>query len=72
MEALAPHEDRRENLAGKAEAGWGKVVDEVLHPGEVGVALGRQTAFPAHVVLLAEPIRVVEWGGDAVMFDGEF
>ena len=38
----------------------GEVVDEVLHPGEVGVALGRDAELPAHVVVLAEPVGVVE------------
>jgi hypothetical protein len=37
-----------------------EVVDEVLHPGEVGVALGRDAELPAHVVVLAEPVGVVE------------
>ena len=37
-----------------------EVVDEVLHPGEVGVALGRDAVLPAHVVVLAEPVGVVE------------
>ena len=52
-----------------------EVVNEVLHPGGVGVALGRQiisTPHPsplpvrggegeeAHVVVLAEPVGVVE------------
>src|SRR4051812_41664836 len=31
-------------------------MDEVLHPGEVGVALGREAVLPAHVVVLAEPV----------------
>ena len=37
-----------------------EVMDEVLHPGEVGVALGRDAELPAHVVVLAEPVGVVE------------
>ncbi len=37
-----------------------EVVDEVLHPGEVGIALGRDAVLPAHVVVLAEPVGVVE------------
>ena len=48
---------------GEDEAGHtlrGEVVDEVLHPGEVGVALGRDAVLPAHVVVLAEPVGVVE------------
>src|SRR3569833_3290773 len=38
------------------------MVDEVLHPGEVGVARGRHTVGPALVVLeqLAAPVAVVE------------
>jgi hypothetical protein len=32
-------------------AGGREVVDEVLHPGEVGVALGRHAELPAHVVV---------------------
>ena len=36
------------------------MVDEVLHPGEVGVALRRDAELPAHVVVLAEPVGVVE------------
>ena len=44
------------------EAGGREVVDEVLHPGEVGVARGRDAVLPAHVVLqqLAAPVGVVE------------
>ena len=48
---------------GKDEAGHalrGKVVDEVLDPGEVGVALRRDAELPAHVVVLAVPVAVVE------------
>ncbi len=48
---------------GEDEAGHalrGEVVDEVLHPGEVGVALGRDAELPAHVVVPAEPVGVVE------------
>ena len=48
---------------GEDEAGHAvgrEVVDEVLHPGEVGVALGRDAVLPAHVVVLAEPVGVVE------------
>jgi hypothetical protein len=40
--------------------GGRQVVDEVLHPGEVGVALGRDAEPPAHVVILAVPVGVVE------------
>jgi len=36
-----------------------EVVDEVLHPGEAGVALGRDAELPAHVVVFAEPVGVV-------------
>ncbi len=32
----------------------------MLHPGEVGVALGRDAELPAHVVVFAEPVGVVE------------
>ena len=35
-------------------------MDEVLHPGEVGVARGRHAVLPAHVVVLAAPVGVVE------------
>ncbi len=35
------------------------MVDEVLRPGEVGVAPGRDAELPAHVVVLAEPVGVV-------------
>ena len=48
---------------GEDEAGHAvrrEVVDEVLHPGEVGVALGRDAELPAHVVVFAEPVGVVE------------
>jgi hypothetical protein len=48
---------------GEDEAGHAvgrEVVDEVRDPGEVGVALGRDAELPAHVVVLAEPVRVVE------------
>ena len=38
------------------------MVDHVLHPGEVGVALRRRAVAPAHVVgqPLAAPVRDVE------------
>ena len=48
---------------GEDEAGHavrGEMVDEVLHPGEVGVAFGRDAELPAHVVVLAEPVGIVE------------
>ena len=48
---------------GEDEAGHAvgrEVVDEVLHPGEVGVAPGRDAILPAHVVVFAEPVGVVE------------
>ena len=48
---------------GEDEAGHAlrrEVVDEMLHPGEVGVTLGRDAKLPAHVVVLAEPVGVVE------------
>src|SRR5438132_6966625 len=35
-------------------------MDEVLHPGEVGVAARRKAELPAHVVVFAEPVGVVE------------
>ena len=38
------------------------------HPGEVGVAFGGQAELPAHVVVLAEPVGVVEgWIGEDVV-----
>ena len=54
---------RRHAAIGEDEAGHAlrrEVVDEVLHPGEVGVALGRDAELPAHLVILAEPVGVVE------------
>ncbi len=75
----------------------GEVVDEVLHPGEVGVALGldaelmntaaftlratfgfpcRSAPLPAYIVVLAEPVGVVEGRvgqqvvGSVVVFQG--
>ena len=53
----------RHAAVGQHEAGHAvrrEVVDEVLHPGEVGVALGRHAVLPAHVVVLAEPVGIVE------------
>src|SRR5690606_38772695 len=47
-------------------AGGRQVVDHVLHPGKVGVALGRSTVLPAYVVGqgLAPPVLHVEgWVG---------
>ena len=40
------------------DAGGREVVDDVLHPGEVGVADGRHAELPAHVVAqaLAAPV----------------
>ena len=35
-------------------------MDEVLHPGEVGVAARGQAELPARVVVFAEPVGVVE------------
>ena len=32
----------------------------MLYPGEVGVAPGRDAILPAHVVVFAEPVGVVE------------
>ena len=32
----------------------------MLHPSEVRIPLGRHSKLPSHVVVLAEPIRVVE------------
>ena len=56
---------RRHRAVGQheaGEAGGREVVDEVLHPGEVGVARGRRAVDPALVVLqqLAAPVAVVE------------
>ncbi len=48
---------------GEDEAGHamrGEVVDEVLNPGEVGIALRRDAVLPADVVVLAVPVGVVE------------
>ena len=60
----------RERAVGHDEAGdsaavpvrRGQVVDEVLNPGVVGIADGRPTVAPAHVVgqQLARPIRDIE------------
>ena len=53
----------RHAAVGKHEAGHavgGEVVDEVRDPGEVGVAFGWDAELPAQVVVLAEPVRVVE------------
>ncbi len=47
-----------ENEAGHAVGG--QVVDDVLDPAEVGVALRWQAVFPPHVVVLAEPVADVE------------
>ena len=41
-------------------AGGREVVDEVLHPGEVGVAARRHAVLPARVVVFAAPVGVVE------------
>jgi hypothetical protein len=35
-------------------------MNEVLHPGEVGVAARGQAELPARVVVFAEPVGVVE------------
>lgn len=48
---------------GEDEAGHtlrGEVVNEMLDPGEVGVALGRDAKAPANVIVLAAPVAVVE------------
>src|SRR6266487_2409417 len=37
-----------------------QVMDEVLHPGEVGVAARGKAELPARVVVFAEPVGVVE------------
>ncbi len=52
--AVGEHEAR--------EPGGRQVIDEVLHPGEVGVARGRHAVDPALVVLeqFAAPVAVVE------------
>ena len=57
---------RRHRAVGKDEASCAfgrEVMDDVLHPGEVGVALGRDTVLPALVVgeLPASPIGNIEW-----------
>src|SRR5439155_2322800 len=53
---------------GEDEAGHAagrEVIDEVLHPGEVGVAARRQAELPARVVVFTEPVGVVEgWIGE--------
>ena len=60
---------RRHRAVGEHEAGHAprrQVMDDVLHPGEVGVALGRRTVAPALVVgePLAAPVGDVEgWVG---------
>ena len=36
------------------------MIDEVLHPGEVGVAARGKAELPARVVVFAEPVGVVE------------
>ena len=41
-------------------AGGREVIDEVLHPGEVGVAARGKAELPARVVVFAEPVGVVE------------
>ena len=37
-----------------------EMVDEVLHPGEVGVTLGRNAILPAYIFVVAVPVGVVE------------
>ncbi len=37
-----------------------EVMDEMLHPGEVGVAFGRRAVLPAHVIVGAVPVGIVE------------
>jgi hypothetical protein len=56
---------RRHRAVGQHEPGQARrapSLEEVLHPGEVGVARGRHAECPALVVLeqLAAPVRVVE------------
>ena len=43
---------------------WGQVVNDMLHPGKVGVALGRGAILPALVIgePLSAPVGDVEWG----------
>ena len=58
---------RRQRPVGEDEPGGPpgrQVVDEVLHPSEVGVALRRGAVLPAGVVgeLGVPPVRHVEWG----------
>ena len=36
------------------------MVDEVLHPGKVGIALRRHAKFPAHVIIGAMPVGIIE------------
>ena len=48
---------------GEDEAGHAlrrEVMNKMLHPGEVGVALRRDAELPAHVVVFAEPVGIVE------------
>ena len=48
---------RRHAAIGEDEAShalWGEVVDEVLHPGEVGIALQRDAELTAYVVVLSK------------------
>jgi len=61
----SPDRVRRHRAVGKDKAGHacgGKVVDNVLNPGEVRVAGRRDTVFPAFVVAqaLAAPVGNVE------------
>jgi len=54
---------RRHAAIGEDEAGHAGgrgVMDEVLHPGEVGVAARGKSKLPARVVVFAEPVGVVE------------
>ena len=56
---------RRHGAIRKNEAGhslWGKVVDEVLDPGEVRIPLRRDAVLPADVVVFAKLVGVVEGG----------
>ena len=58
--AQLPAQRLRQQRVAQGGEGGGLGAVEMLHPGEVGVALGRDAELPAHVVVLAEPVGVVE------------